>query len=217
MLVRLGAARNRRARGKSKEETDESTRIRVAAVTAGAVALFGLTAGVAFAHECFNASRSAQADQMIAQHSNGHFDLQTSQFYALFLGTPCDPTSGPCPPIPADVQPLIDAQTSGALDPSTVVGVILGFAPESALGSPQVISAYDALVNLSGLAATDAACLGVPIHYVTNSNSTMAGGAPEKVVTDGKGVEHFPDVYGSQLLQAYGTVFGAGQTLDCTA
>jgi hypothetical protein len=44
----------------------------------------------------------------------------------------------------------------------------------------------------------------------------MAGGAPEKVVTNGKGVEHFPDLYGDQLLQAYGTVFATGQTLDCT-
>lgn len=191
-------------------------RLRVAAVAVGAVGLLGLTAGAAFAHECYNASRSAQADQMIALHSNGHFDLQTAQFYSLFLGTPCDPTLGPCPPVPANVQPLINAQTSGALDPNTVVGVILGFAPESALGSPEVISAYEALVNLSGLAAADAACLGVPTHYVTNSISTMAGGAPEKVVTDGKGVEHFPDVYGSQLLQAYGTVFASGQTLDCT-
>jgi hypothetical protein len=191
-------------------------RLRVAAVAAGAIGLFGLTAGVALAHECFNASRSAQADQMIALHSHGHYDLQTAQFYALFLGTPCDPMSGPCPPIPADVQPLIDAQTGGALDPNTVVGVILGFAPESALGSPEAISAYDALVNLSGLAATDAACLGVPTHYVTNSNATMAGGAPEKVVTNGKGVEHFPDVYGEQLLQAYGTVFATGETLDCS-
>lgn len=191
-------------------------RLRVAAVAVGVVGLLGLTAGAAFAHECYNASRSAQADQMIALHSNGHFDLQTAQFYSLFLGTPCDPTLGPCPPVPANVQPLIDAQTSGALDPNTVVGVILGFAPESALGSPEVISAYEALVNLSGLAAADAACLGVPTHYVTNSISTMAGGAPEKVVTDGKGVEHFPDVYGSQLLQAYGTVFASGQALDCT-
>jgi hypothetical protein len=191
-------------------------RLRLAAVSAGAVALFGLSAGVAFAHECFNASRSAQADQMIAQNSKGHFDLQTSQFYALFLGTPCDPASGPCPPVPLDVQPLIEAQTSGALDPNTVVGVILGFAPENALGSPEVISAYEALVNLSSLAAADAACLGVPTDYVTNSNSTMAGGAPEKVVTNGKGVEHFPDVYGEQLLQAYGTVYATGQTLDCT-
>jgi hypothetical protein len=112
-------------------------RLRVAAVAVGVVGVLGLTAGAAFAHECYNASRSAQADQMIAAHSKGHYDLQTSQFYALILGTPCDPTSGPCPPIPADVQPLIDAETSGALDPNTVVGVILRFAPESALGSPE--------------------------------------------------------------------------------
>jgi hypothetical protein len=188
---------------------------RMAVGAAGAVALIGLTAGTAFAHECFNASRSAQADQMIGQHSNGHFDIQTWQLYALFVGTPCDPTSGPCVPVPADVQPLIDAQTSGSLDPNTVVGVILGFAPESALGSPEVIAAYDALVALANLAATDAACLGVPTHYVTNSNATMAGGAPNKVVTNGKGAEHFPDVYNDQLMQAYGTVFGSGQALDC--
>jgi len=189
---------------------------RVAAGAAGAVALIGLTAGPAFAHECFNASRSAQADQMIAQHSNGHFDFQTWQLYALFAGTPCDPTSGPCVPVPPGVQPLIDAQTSGALDPNTVVGVILGFAPEGALGSPDLISAYQALVAFSGLAATDAACLGVPTHYVTNSNATMAGGAPSKVVTNGKGADHFPDVYANQLMQAYGTVYGSGgQTLDC--
>lgn len=189
-------------------------RVRLAAVTVGVVGLFGLTAGAAFAHECFNASRSAQADQQLAAHSNGHYDFQTWQLFALFAGTPCDPTGGPCLPVPSDVQPLIDAQTSGALDPNLVVGVILGFAPESALGS--LSGAYDALVSLSGLAATDAACLGVPTHYITNSNSTMAGGAPNKVVTNGKGVEHFPDVYGQQLFQAYGTVFASGQTQDCT-
>lgn len=189
-------------------------RVRLAAVTVGVVGLFGLTAGVAFAHECFNASRSAQADQQLAAHSNGHYDFQTWQLFALFAGTPCDPTGGPCLPVPSDVQPLIDAQTSGALDPNLVVGVILGFAPESALGS--LSGAYDALVSLSGLAATDAACLGVPTHYITNSNSTMAGGAPNKVVTNGKGVEHFPDVYGQQLFQAYGTVSASGQTQDCT-
>lgn len=189
-------------------------RVRLAAVTVGVVGLFGLTAGAAFAHECFNASRSAQADQQLAAHSNGHYDFQTWQLFALFAGTPCDPTGGPCLPVPEDVQPLIDAQTSGALDPNLVVGVILGFAPESALGS--LSGAYDALVSLSGLAATDAACLGVPTHYITNSNSTMAGGAPNKVVTNGKGVEHFPDVYGQQLFQAYGTVSASGQTQDCT-
>ena len=153
-------------------------RVRVAAVAVGVVALCGVTAGAAFAHECFNASRSTQADQQIAQHSNGHYDFQTWQLYALFVGTPCDPTSGPCLPVPAAVQPLIDAQTSGALDPNTVVGVILGFAPESALGSTELTDAYDALVTLGKQAAADAACLGVPTHYVTNSNATMAGGVP---------------------------------------
>lgn len=190
-------------------------RLRVAVVAACAVGLFALTAGAAFAHECFNASRSAQANAMVAEHSHGHFDFQTWQLFGLFLGTPCDPASGPCPPIPANVQPLIDAQTSGALDTETVIGVILGFAPESALGSTQLMDAYDALVALSQLAATDAACLGVPTHFLTSANATMAGGAPEKVVTNGKGIDHFPDVYGNQLFQAYGTVYATGQALDC--
>jgi hypothetical protein len=91
-------------------------RLRLAVVAVGVVGVLGLTAGAAFAHECFNASRSAQADQMIAQHSKGHYDFQTWRLYGLFLGTPCDPNSGLCPPIPADVQPLIDAQISGELD-----------------------------------------------------------------------------------------------------
>lgn len=170
---------------------------------------------VAFAHECFNASSSARAAQMIAQHSKGHYDFQTWQLYGLFLGTPCDPSSGPCPPIPANVQPLIDAQTSGALSTDTVIGVLLGFAPKSALGSAANIAAFDALVALSQLSATDAACLGVPTHFITNAHATMAGGAPEKVVTNGKGIDHFPDVYGNQLFQAYGTVYGTGLAGDC--
>jgi hypothetical protein len=184
----------------------------IGAVIVGALAV----TSVAFAHECFNVSRSAQADQMIAQHSKAHYDFQTWQLYGLFLGTPCDPSSGPCPPIPANVQPLIDAQTNGSLSTDTVIGVLLGFAPKSALGSQANMDAYDALVALSQLSATDAACLGVPTHYITNMNSTMAGGAPEKVVTNGKGVEHFPDVYGNQLFQAYGTVLGSGTAADCT-
>ena len=189
-------------------------RLRLAVVGAGVVGALVLT-GVAFAHECFNASAAVRAQQMIAQHSNGHYDFQTWQLYGFFLGLPCDPSSGPCPPIPANVQPLIDAQTSGALSPDTVIGVLLGFAPESALGSAALMNAYDALVALSNLAATDAACLGVPTHFLTNAHATMAGGAPEKVVTNGKGIDHFPDVYGNQLFQAYGTVYGTGQALDC--
>lgn len=186
---------------------------RAAVGAAGAAAVLGLAAGPAFAHECFNASRTAQANTMLAEHSHGWVQMQTWQLYAIFLGTPCDPSSGPCPPVPSDVQPLIDAQTNGTLDSNTVFAVILGFAPESALGS--LSGAYDALVALSQLATTDAACLGVPTSYMTLANSTMAGGAPTKVVSDGKGAEHFPDAYGAQLFQAYGTVLATGTASDC--
>lgn len=190
---------------------------RFLAGAAVSVGLIGFTASPAFAHECFNASRSAQADAQIGQHSGGHFDIQTWQLLGIFIGTPCNPSGGTCPPVPANVQPLIDAQTSQALDTNTVIGVLLGFAPESALGSSTVvINAFNALVSLVQLAATDAVCLDVPTDYVTNTNATMAGGAPEKVVTNGKGVEHFPDVYGAQLQQAYGAALG-GQASDCSS
>ena len=46
--------------------------------------------------------------------------------------------------------------------------------------------------------------------------SDQLGPVRNLVVTNGKGVEHFPDVYGQQLFQAYGTVFNTGQTQDCT-
>jgi hypothetical protein len=42
----------------------------------------------------------------------------------------------------------------------------------------------------------------------------MAGGAPGKVVTNGKGVEHFPDVYIDQLLAGYSAALG-GSASDC--
>ena len=56
------------------------------------------------------------------------------------------------------------------------------------------------------MAVADAASqLGVPTHYLTLNNASAAGGAPAKVVTNGKGIDHFPDVYGDQLI---GSFFG---------
>jgi hypothetical protein len=179
-----------------------------------------VTAGPASAHECFNTQRSAQADSVIAQHSHGWFDIQTWQLLGIFLGTPCDPSSGPCPPLPADVQPLIDAQTSGDLSPDAVIGALLGFADPSQVFTPDQLDAFDALVALAQTTAADAACLGVPTHYLTLSNATAAGGAvhsPNNITADGKGIDHFPDLYGAQLFQAYGTVFETGTTSDCAS
>ena len=55
--------------------------------------------------------------------------------------------------------------------------------------------------------AAAAADLGVPTHYLTLAHATAAGGAPSKVATNGKGIDHFPDVYGGQLFAAYVSVY----------
>jgi hypothetical protein len=181
---------------------------RLAMATGGTVVVLALTAGTAFAHECFNASRSAQADAQIGAHSNGHFDIQTSQLLSILLGT----CTSQCPvTLTAPVQDLVNNEILGNVDPNTVISVIFGFAPESTLGS--FSGDFDALVTLSQQVAADASCLGVPTSYVTNTNATMAGGAPTKVVTNGVGVEHFPDVYGAQLMAAYKNIVGG--TPDC--
>lgn len=189
---------------------------RMVVATVGAASILGLSAGTAFAHECFNASRAAEANTVIAEHSHGWFDIQTWQLYSIFVGTPC---AADCPPVPADVQPLLDAEKGGTLDPGTVMGVILGFAPPAALGTDTTVqAAFTALVADMQVAAEDAACLGVPTHYLTLNNATAAGGAPQKVTTNNKGIDHFPDVYGDQLFQAYGNVYPAfSATPDCTA
>jgi hypothetical protein len=178
--------------------------IRRAATTVVAAGTALLVAALpATAHECFNTQRAAQAEAMIAQHSHGWFDIQTWQLFALFVGTPCD---SDCAPVPPTVQPLLDAETSGDLSPDTVVGVIFG-APESSLGDQSLQDAFDALVAFTHDVADAAAELGVPTHYLTLAHATAAGGAPEKVATDGKGIDHFPDVYGDRLFQAYLSVF----------
>src|SRR5918911_749842 len=83
----------------------------------------------AWAHECFNTQRSAQADAVIAQHSHGWFDIQTWQLYGIITGT-CDPASGGGLPVPAQ---FADVQAFGAANPEALIGVILGFAPPSIL------------------------------------------------------------------------------------
>ena len=193
---------------------------RLATTTLAIGAAVALTAGPASAHECFNTQRSAQADSVIAQHSHGWFDIQTWQLLGIFIGSPCDPSSGGCAPVPSDVQPLIDAQLSGEVSFDAVIGSLLGFADPTQVFTPDQLAAYDALVAYVQTIATDAACLGVPTHYLTLVHATAAGGAvhsPNNITANGKGIDHFPDVYGAQLFQAVGTVFETGTAADCDA
>jgi len=162
----------------------------------------GLLASQADAHECYNASRSAQADASIAAHSHGWFDIQTWQLLSIFDGTACDPSGGPCTPVIPGTEAL------QSLDPELVIGVILGFAPPQALGSADAVTAFNTLVAFNK--AVVAQATGVPTHYLTLANATAAGGASnskQPVTTNGKGIDHFPDTYGAQLFTAFFQVF----------
>jgi hypothetical protein len=179
---------------------------RCVTTTITSLAVVGLLASQARAHECFNTQRSAAAETQIAAHSHGWFDIQTWQLLAIFDGTPCDPSSGPCTPTIPGTEAL------ASVDPELLIGVILGFAPPAALGSPAAVDAFNVLVAFNQAVADAAAQNGVPTHYLTLANATAAGGAthsPQGVTTDGKGIDHFPDVYGSQLFAAFQTVFCA--------
>jgi hypothetical protein len=175
--------------------------VRRVVTTTGVVAVaIGLMAAQASAHECFNVSRSAQADAQIAAHSHGWFDIQTWQLLSIFDGQ-CDPSQGQCGPVIPGTQALAN------VDPNTLIGVILGFAPPSALGSQAAVDAFNVLVAFNMQVAAAAAQLGVPTHYLTLNNAAAAGGAPSKVTTNGKGIDHFPEVYGSQLMGSLVVVF----------
>jgi hypothetical protein len=158
-----------------------------------------LTAGLVFGHECFNASRSARANTVIGQHSHGWFDIHTSQLIAILIVSCVQQPSGDCPPPP----PLSAADFAAlkAGDFEKLVGEILGFVPPE--------SAVTDLLAFTTRVENEAACLGVPKHYLTLSNATAAGGADKnagQVVANGKGIEHFPEVYGQQIFTAYATV-----------
>ena len=178
---------------------------RVATISVAAAAAVGLMASQASAHECFNASRTAQANTQIAAHSHGWFDIQTWQLLSIFDGQ-CDPSQGQCGPVIPGTEALAN------VDSNTLIGVILGFAPPTVqvLGSQDAVDAFFALKAFNLQVAAAAAALGVPTHYLTLNNATAAGGAgnsPQGVATNGKGIDHFPDVYGDVLKQSLVTVF----------
>ena len=53
----------------------------------------------------------------------------------------------------------------------------------------------------------DAEALGVPSSFLLNAHSTAAGGLEghdrNGVLANGKGIDHFPELYGLQLFSAY--------------
>jgi len=176
----------------------KSFRIACALVT-GCLAALVLTTATASAHECFNASRSARADAVIAQHSHGWFDIHVSQLVAILVVSCAQQPSSDCPPPPLAPADM-DALHNG--DFEALVGEILGFAPQE--------PAITHLLAFTSKVEAEAACLGVPTHYLTLNNATAAGGTDKGkaggVVSNGVGIEHFPEVYGQQIGAAYGTV-----------
>jgi hypothetical protein len=172
---------------------------RIVLLGGASVASVALAVAPVSAHECFNASRSDRANTVIAQHSHGWFDIQTSQFIAILVAS-CVQGPGPdCPPTPPSLTPddVAYLQTTNF---EQIIGEIFGFAPRS--------TAVTDLLAFTGQVATIAGGCGVPTHFLTLSNATAAGGAPSKVVTNHKGIDHFPDVYGQQLLAAYTQALG---------
>ena len=144
---------------------------------------------------------SDQANAMIGQHSHGWFDIQTWQLVGIFTGT-CDPSAGQCLPVPPQFS---DLAAFGAANPEPLIGVILGFAPPAAL-PPTVAAEFPGWALFLQSAAAAAAQHGVPTHYLTLNNATAAGGADKSnqgVTSNGRGIDHFPDVYGDQLVAAY--------------
>jgi hypothetical protein len=183
------------------DHTGELMRIagKVGTVAGAGLLSLALVAGPAGAHECFNVNRAAQADAVIAQHSHGWFDIQTSQLLAIFV-TSCvqQPAEG-CPPTPPTLTSAdITYLQSTSFD--QLLGEIFGFAPRST-------AVTDVMTFTDQVAAIAAGC-GVPTHYLTLNNASAAGGAPSKITTDGKGIDHFPDVYSAQLFAAFVQALG---------
>src|ERR1051326_6996675 len=99
----------------------------VAVLVAGAVAGVSSMVGLAGAHECFNASRADRANTVIAQHSHGWFDIQTSQVLAIRIVSSTQTRGSDSPPSPPLSAADMTALDSGNFD--ALVAQILGFAP----------------------------------------------------------------------------------------
>jgi hypothetical protein len=156
-------------------------------------------ASPASAHECFNTSRVDRANTVIAEHAHGWVDVQTSSFLGIFYVS-CILTPGQdCGPTPPTLT-TADLAYLQATSFDQLIGELLGFAPRSTAVSDLITFTDEVVVIANGC--------GVPTHFLTLSNAAAAGGAPNKVVTDGRGIDHFPDVYGDQLAAAIFLFFG---------
>jgi len=178
---------------------------RIGMTVVSALTMVALTIGLASAHECFNASRSARANSVIAQHAHGWFDIQTAQFLAIGIVSCLQQPAGDCPPTPPLSSGDLTSLQTGDFD--ALVGEILGFAP----AEPAVTN----LLAFTSQVEHEAACLGVPTHFLTLANATGAGGTERRdtrVTADGTGIDHFPEVYGEQLYTAFATVLQGGQS-----
>jgi hypothetical protein len=164
------------------------------------VAALILAAVPASAHECLNSSRTAKANEMIAAHSKGWFDIQTSQLLGIFIISCIEQPSSDCPPIPSQIT-AADQTAIQQGDFEELLGELFGFV------TPTSQAITDVLAFTNAVASVANTCFDVPLHYLTLNNATAAGGAPAKVTTNGKGIDHFPDLYNDQLFASYLQVY----------
>lgn len=166
------------------------------------IAAMVMAAVPASAHECFNASRADQANAAIAKHSHGWFDIQTSQFLAIFVVSCVQDSSQPgCPPTPPTVTSPDDVSYIQNATFDQLLGEIFGFV------QPQSQAVADVMTFTTEVASIANTCFAVPTHYLTLNNATAGGGAPAKNATNGKGIDHFPDLYSDQLFTSYVAAF----------
>jgi len=129
-------------------------------VSALTIVLVLAIGGTAFAHECFNASRSDKGNAGAAG-SNGWFTLSLEELYGFVVASHDDPEFNLPSADPALIPDMVDA----------------------------------------------AIALGVPDGFLLNAHTTAAGGLEghdrNGVLADGKGIDHFPEVYVVQLITAY--------------
>jgi hypothetical protein len=109
---------------------------RFGAAAAGALALVGSTAGLASAHECFVANRSAQGNLMAGTHSQAWETLSLDTILTQFIG------------LPPDVASCVEAKAPAAGLPSTFV-----FGAKQAVGQGGTIAENNPNMAAKGLSS----------------------------------------------------------------
>ncbi len=106
-----------------------------AAVVGGVVAVL-LVAGPAAAHECFNASRSAQGNASVAAHSSAWGEVSLDTILTQFIG------------VPQSVATCVEANAGQYGIPSSFV-----FGDKQAVGQDQVIAERNPNMSAKGLSS----------------------------------------------------------------